>query len=108
MTFSECVIVSMGDCIHAKSEIKSEMTHNSLHSKKQVKLRYLYFCPFFSGGYIFLATRPELTESNGRHSQLEPLMDKLETDGKWRRVSREVFPGLRLGKDGVMWCYTVL
>lgn len=61
-----------------------------------------------SGGFIFLVTRHELIQHHVVYTQLEPLMDRLETEGKWKRISREVFPTYIYKKDGIMWCYQVL
>ncbi|XP_060585168.1 uncharacterized protein LOC132741094 [Ruditapes philippinarum] len=62
------------------------------------------------GGYIILAARHELVKHNEIYKHLEPLMDKLETNRKWKKVSRDVFPkyNLKTKKDGVIWCYQVL
>ncbi|XP_045208674.1 uncharacterized protein LOC123560567 [Mercenaria mercenaria] len=60
------------------------------------------------GGYIVLATRNELVQNNETYKHLEPLMDNIETNGKWKKVSRDVFPRFNLKKDGIMWCYQVL
>ncbi|XP_060585181.1 uncharacterized protein LOC132741099, partial [Ruditapes philippinarum] len=60
------------------------------------------------GGYIILATRHELVQNNEIYKNLEPLMDKLETNRKWKKMSRDVFPGFNLKKDGIIWCYQVL
>jgi hypothetical protein len=69
----------------------------------------IFVCIFiFSGGYIILATRHELVQNNEIYKNLEPLMDKLETNRKWKKMSRDVFPGFNLKKDGIIWCYQVL
>jgi len=39
--------------------------------------------------------------------RLEPLMDRMEAEGSWRRLERRVFPGFFLDKEGILWKYQV-
>ena len=76
----------------------------------------LFFClssdkplMFIVGGRIVLVTREQhlrtVAEYNNR---LEPLMDRLEAEGKWKKIERKIFKGFFLDKEGIMWKYQVL
>ncbi|XP_045208679.2 uncharacterized protein LOC123560578 [Mercenaria mercenaria] len=60
------------------------------------------------GGYIALCTRHVLVQNSEIYKFLEPLMDKLEAEGKWKKESREIWPRFYMDKDGIVWCYKVL
>ncbi|XP_045208397.1 methyltransferase-like protein 27 [Mercenaria mercenaria] len=60
------------------------------------------------GGLIVLCGRNHLLNDSETYKRLEPLMDKLESDKKWKKVLREIWPGYLKGIDGVAWCYQVL
>lgn len=60
------------------------------------------------GGLIVLCGRNHLLNDSETYKRLEPLMNKLESDQKWKKVSREIWPGYLKGIDGVAWCYQVL
>ncbi|XP_053389507.1 uncharacterized protein LOC128552484 [Mercenaria mercenaria] len=60
------------------------------------------------GGYIVLTTRHHLVTDGIAYTDLEPLMDKLETDGRWRKISRDIYSGCYYDLDGIIWCYQVL
>lgn len=38
----------------------------------------------------------------------EPLMDKVEAEGKWKKVTREIVGKLYLDYDAIVWQYQVL
>ena len=40
--------------------------------------------------------------------RLEPLMDKLEDQGQWKKVVRKIVPSYSFQKDGVVYVYQVL
>ncbi|XP_060558746.1 ubiquinone biosynthesis O-methyltransferase-like [Ruditapes philippinarum] len=60
------------------------------------------------GGYITLSTRHSLIQEAEAYKDLEPLMNRLEADGKWKKESREIWPRFYLDKDGIVWCFKVL
>ncbi|XP_052806198.1 uncharacterized protein LOC128235416 [Mya arenaria] len=57
------------------------------------------------GGYIVLVTRPNLLTADGPYEQLEPLMRRLEEEGRWRTVHRDVFPKYYRNYDGIAWVF---
>ncbi|XP_035688013.1 uncharacterized protein LOC118423840 [Branchiostoma floridae] len=61
------------------------------------------------GGYIIITFREEylyiVEDYNGK---LEPAMARLQDDGLWERVSREVFPKFYEDKNGITFVYKVL
>ncbi|KAL3836906.1 hypothetical protein ACJMK2_022312 [Sinanodonta woodiana] len=60
------------------------------------------------GGVICLVTREEhLRAVEEYRNRLEPLMQTLEEQGKWKRVCRQIFPGFFLDKEGILWKYKV-
>lgn len=60
------------------------------------------------GGYIVLSTRHTLVQQAEKYKSLEPLMNELEAEGKWKKQSREIWPRFYLDKEGIVWCYKVL
>lgn len=60
------------------------------------------------GGRIVLVTREQHLHTVDEYKdRLEPLMDRLEAEGKWKRLTRKIFKGFFLDKDGIMWIYQV-
>lgn len=63
----------------------------------------------FSGGLILICTRLEYLETVPEYKdRLEPLMDKLEQEGKWKKVARIIEPNYYQEKEGITWKYEVL
>lgn len=61
------------------------------------------------GGRIVLVTREQHLHTVDEYKdRLEPLMDRLEAEGKWKKIARKIFKGFFLDKDGIMWKYEVL
>ncbi|XP_066269138.1 methyltransferase-like protein 27 [Branchiostoma lanceolatum] len=61
------------------------------------------------GGYIVLTFREEwLHQYEEYKDKLEPAMARLQDQGLWERVSREIFPNYYPGKDGITIVYKVL
>ncbi|XP_060585644.1 methyltransferase-like protein 27 [Ruditapes philippinarum] len=61
------------------------------------------------GGRIVLVTREQHLYTVAEYKdRLEPLMDRLEAEGKWKKLERKIFKGFFLDKDGIMWKYQVL
>ena len=48
-----------------------------------------------------------LTKVEQYKDKLEPLMDKLEKEGKWKKIERKIFQRFFLDKDGILWKYQV-
>ncbi|XP_076461656.1 methyltransferase-like protein 27 [Babylonia areolata] len=62
-----------------------------------------------SGGYIVNMTRVEhLSNCSDYVGRLEDLMKQLESDGKWRQVTRTTFPNFLKDKDGLLMVHQVL
>jgi len=60
------------------------------------------------GGHIVIVTRAaHVTNVEQYRDKLEPLMDKLEREGKWKKVERTIFKGFFLDKEGILWKYQV-
>lgn len=60
------------------------------------------------GGVIVLVTREQHLQTVDEYrDRLEPLMDRLEAEGKWKKLERRIFKGFFLDKDGIMWKYQV-
>lgn len=76
--------------------------HSYIHEHK---------CTFdstFSGGHVVIVTRAEHLDTIEEYKgKLEPLMDSLEKEGKWKKIERSIFPRFFLDKDGVLWKYKV-
>lgn len=63
---------------------------------------------FIIGGRIVLVTREQHLQAVDEYrDRLEPLMDRLEAEGKWKKIERKIFKGFFLDKDGIMWKYQV-
>ncbi|CAH1268966.1 CYP2C8 [Branchiostoma lanceolatum] len=61
------------------------------------------------GGYIVITFREEwLHLYEDFKDKLEPAMARLQEQGLWERVSREIFPNYYPGKDGITIVYKVL
>ncbi|XP_066288851.1 methyltransferase-like protein 27 [Branchiostoma lanceolatum] len=61
------------------------------------------------GGYIVITFREEwLLLYEDFKDKLEPAMARLQEQGLWERVSREIFPNFLPGKDGITIVYKVL
>ena len=72
-----------------------------------VVLLYTYLvCCFFSGGFIILTTRAMLLDTPNYQS-LEPLMARLESEGKWKKVARDIVGKLYSDFDAIVWKYQV-
>ncbi|KAH3701852.1 demethylmenaquinone methyltransferase-like isoform X1 [Dreissena polymorpha] len=60
------------------------------------------------GGRIVIVTRAQHLETVEEYrDRLEPLMDRLEVEGKWQKLERKIFPGFFLDKEGILWKYQV-
>lgn len=60
------------------------------------------------GGYIVIVTRNSHLENvEDYKGKLAPLMDKLEKDGKWKNVKREIFPNYLMEEDGLLLVYQI-
>lgn len=60
------------------------------------------------GGFVVLAISHEFQNESSTYQHLEPLMDKLGTDNKWKQVSSEIFPHYHGEHSGKVWCFQVL
>ena len=61
------------------------------------------------GGFIVIVTRLEfLCTVSEYKDRLEPLMEKLEKEGKWKKIARIIEPDYFLEKNGISWIYQVL
>lgn len=61
------------------------------------------------GGYIVNVTRLGLVEEcSDYRGRLDPLMEQLENEGKWRQISRTTFPNMHSGKEGLLLVHQVL
>ena len=60
------------------------------------------------GGTISIVTREEhLHTVDDYKDKLEPLMQQLEKEGKWKQIKRDIFKGFFLDKEGILWKYQV-
>lgn len=60
------------------------------------------------GGYVINIMRLETVEEiEGFKDVLEPLMQKMEADGKWKLVARDVVPDYLVDKPGIMFTHQV-
>ncbi|KAK3772423.1 hypothetical protein RRG08_031444 [Elysia crispata] len=60
------------------------------------------------GGYVINVVREEtVTEIEGFKDKLEPMMQQMEADGKWKLLSRLVFPDYLVDKPGVVFTHQV-
>jgi len=58
--------------------------------------------------FINVATRLAYVSNIDEYKdKLEPLMDKLEQQGKWKKVERRIFKRFFLDKEGILWKYRV-
>lgn len=63
----------------------------------------------WSGGYIVNVTRVEhLDKCSDYVGRLQPLMRRLEDEGKWKSVSSSTFPNFLRGKEGLVLVHQVL
>nr|KAG5695252.1 hypothetical protein BaRGS_008080 [Batillaria attramentaria] len=69
-----------------------------------------YDCLTISGGgYIVIVTRQEhLKNCSDYIGRLEPLMEQLEQEGKWKQITRATFPNYLRGKEGLLLVHQVL
>ncbi|XP_067657961.1 methyltransferase-like protein 27 isoform X1 [Haliotis asinina] len=59
------------------------------------------------GGIISISMREEFLDScTDYRGRLEPLMEKMEKDGEWKLVSREVRPNYYCGKSGLVYRFS--
>jgi hypothetical protein len=64
-----------------------------------------------SGGYVVIAASHDLVRASGNYKELETLMGKLETEGKWQKVVRETWLAESVENktvERIAWCYKVL
>ncbi|KAK3772358.1 hypothetical protein RRG08_031382 [Elysia crispata] len=60
------------------------------------------------GGYIVNVLRQETVEEiEGFKDKLEPMMHQMEADGKWKLLSRVVFPDYLVDQGGVVFTHQV-
>lgn len=60
------------------------------------------------GGTISIVTREEHLHTVAEYKdRLEPLMVKLEKEGKWKQLKRDIFEGFFLDKSGILWKFQV-
>ncbi|KAL4234677.1 ubiE/COQ5 methyltransferase [Mactra antiquata] len=60
------------------------------------------------GGVIVLICRCNVMVPGGTYENLEPLMNKLVNEKKWKLVSREEWTKYNKKSDAIIWCYTVI
>ena len=61
------------------------------------------------GGIVVIVTRTDYLETcPDFKGQLEPLMEKLEMEGKWKKLKRDVGAMYYLDKEAVCYKYEVL
>jgi len=61
-----------------------------------------------TGGYIVLVTRLMVLFEDGPYKGMEPLMQKLEKEGQWKCLHRDVVPKFYMDYDGIVWVYQKL
>ncbi|GFR97993.1 Williams-Beuren syndrome chromosomal region 27 protein [Elysia marginata] len=60
------------------------------------------------GGYIINVLRQETVEKiEGFKDKVEAMMQQMEADGKWKLLSREVFPDYLVDQGGVVFTHQV-
>ena len=65
---------------------------------------YIYLYHTVTGGHIVIVTRfKHLQTVDDYRGRLEPLMDKLEAEGKWKKVERKIL----VDKKGILWKYKI-
>ena len=63
----------------------------------------------FAGGYIVNVTRTKHFETVDDYiHNMENLMESLENEGRWRKISRKTFSDYHPGVEGVTIVYQVL
>lgn len=63
------------------------------------------------GGYIIIVANYDIVRTSKMYEGLETLMDKLEANGKWKKVSRETWEtdyGISTSTERISWCYRIL
>ncbi|KAK3087751.1 hypothetical protein FSP39_010123 [Pinctada imbricata] len=60
------------------------------------------------GGMIIFSMREEFLNSEEYRDKLEPMMQQLETSGKWTREERSVVPNYFCGKNGIVYRFKVI
>ena len=73
------------------------------------KLFLQYFLLYFSGGIIVIVTRVDYLDTCPEYKgRLEPLMERLEKEGQWKKLKRDVGARFYLDKEAVCYKYEVL
>ncbi|XP_045209611.2 uncharacterized protein LOC123561366 [Mercenaria mercenaria] len=63
------------------------------------------------GGFVVLVANLDLIRASKNYTDLEPLMEKLEMEGKWKRVLRETWIARSVENktiERIAWCFNVL
>ena len=106
------------DFIFATSDKKQEMDRSIANFHYAVivyeNTRNLFtlnfqLCRHLSGGIIVIVTRIDYLDTCPEYKgRLEPLMEKLEKEGKWKKLKRDVGARFYLDKEAVCYKYEVL
>ncbi|XP_045187799.2 methyltransferase-like protein 27 [Mercenaria mercenaria] len=59
------------------------------------------------GGFVVLVVSDQFLSVSEPYKLLEPMMDKLEFDRKWKKISSEVFPNYYGVDSGRVWCFKI-
>ena len=71
---------------------------------------FLHFITFllFPGGIICISMREEYLDHVSEYSEnLVPLMNKLQEEGQWAALSKDVIENYALGKSGIVFQFRV-
>ncbi|XP_050704255.1 demethylmenaquinone methyltransferase-like isoform X2 [Eriocheir sinensis] len=61
-----------------------------------------------NGGFVIIVMRHEYLQTAPSYKdKLEPYMDQLEADGKWRKVERRIVPNFFFDKEGLVYVFRV-
>ena len=64
---------------------------------------------FILDGIIVITTRFKYLETvEAYKDKLEPYMIQLEEEGKWKMISRSVFPKYYRQDEGILWLFKAL
>lgn len=66
-----------------------------------------FFSSLIPGGHIVLVSRTNLLETP-KNTALEPLMDTLEAEGRWKKIARDIVGKMYLDYDAIVWHYQKL
>ncbi|XP_050724412.1 uncharacterized protein LOC127002471 isoform X7 [Eriocheir sinensis] len=61
-----------------------------------------------NGGFVIIVMRHEFLQTVPSYKdKLEPYMDQLEADGKWKKVERRIVPNYLCGKEGLVFVFRI-